>query len=265
MNTKEYILSGIIESYVLGLASEEERAEFEQMCRQYPEVMEARKAFEVSLEQQAMEDAIAPPPEIKEGFLATIKNTDSTSASKVISISADPKIKTSGGWVKYFAAASVILLLGSAFVLFYLYNQNKELKASLQSSQKEMDQFKNELAAMQEGKKLMSDPNVAVVSLTGTEKAPQSSANIYWDSTSSNVYLVVKNMPKLPSNKQYQLWALINGKPKDLGLFDVNDNRVILKMKNVQKAEAFAITIENRGNMGGPSLDQMQSFGKAGL
>jgi len=73
-------------------------------------------------------------------------------------------------------------------------------------------------------------------------------------------------MPKLPSDKQYQLWALIGSSPVDLGLFDLPEsNNVILKMKNTQKADAFAITIENRGNTGGPDLGQLQSMGKAKL
>jgi hypothetical protein len=50
MNVKEYISSGIVESYVLGLASEAERQEFEQNCVQYPEIAQARTAFELSLE-----------------------------------------------------------------------------------------------------------------------------------------------------------------------------------------------------------------------
>ena len=101
---------------------------------------------------------------------------------------------------------------------------------------------------LEEDTRIMKDPNMAVVNMVGTEKAPASSANVYWDSTSQNVYLVVKNMPKLASDKQYQLWALIDGQPKDLGLFDVQDeNKLILKMNNTQKADAFAITIETRG------------------
>jgi anti-sigma-K factor RskA len=98
--------------------------------------------------------------------------------------------------------------------------------------------------------------------MVGTKVAPKSSANIYWDSTSTNVFLVVKNMPKLPSDKQYQLWALIDGKPKDLGVFDATDDKVILKMKNTQKAQAFAITIEKTGGSPSPTLDSMQSLGK---
>ena len=92
--------------------------------------------------------------------------------------------------------------------------------------------------------------------------APRSSANVYWDSARSDVYLVVKNMPKLPSDQQYQLWALIDKKAKDLGVFDATDDKVILKMKNTQKAQAFAITIEKKGGSNSPTLEKMQSMGK---
>ena len=61
MNLKEYIASGIIESYVMGLASEAERAEFEQMCAQYPELVAERRKFEESLEAYTSEQAIRPP------------------------------------------------------------------------------------------------------------------------------------------------------------------------------------------------------------
>jgi anti-sigma-K factor RskA len=108
----------------------------------------------------------------------------------------------------------------------------------------------------------MSDPNTTVVNMVGTQAAPKSSANVYWDSTNTSVYLVVKNMPKLPSNQQYQLWALIDNKPKDLGVFDATDDKVILKMKNTQKAQAFAITIEQKGGSPSPTLQKMQSLGK---
>jgi anti-sigma-K factor RskA len=109
---------------------------------------------------------------------------------------------------------------------------------------------------------VVSDPNALVVNMVGTTVAPRSSANIYWDSANTSVYLVVKNMPKLPSDKQYQLWALIDGKPKDLGVFDATDEKVILKMKNTQKAQAFAITIENKGGSPSPDLKKLQSMGK---
>ena len=90
--------------------------------------------------------------------------------------------------------------------------------------------------------------------MQGTQMSPGSFANIYWDSTSKDVYLLVNNMPKPASDKQYQLWAIIDGKPVDLGVIDekVWDKKLLVQMKNVQNAQAFAITLEPEGGSPAP-------------
>jgi anti-sigma-K factor RskA len=111
----------------------------------------------------------------------------------------------------------------------------------------------------------ISRPGTTVVNMVGTKISPSSSANVYWDSTNSSVYLVVKNMPELPSDKQYQLWALIDNKQKNLGVFDATDTKIILKMDSTKKAQAFAITIEKKGGNPTPTLDSLTSIGKTQL
>jgi anti-sigma-K factor RskA len=256
VNLQDYIASGIIESYVMGLASESERAEFEQLCAQYPELVAQRRKFEEKLEQYASDHAEMPPPEVKVRILEAI-----SIPTKIITME-NSKSPRNAGWLRFVAAASVVLLIG----MFVLYNQtsqqnkdltdtNGRLKEKLDTTQSILDQIVRE-------ESFLKDPNTTVVNMVGTKVAPKSSANVYWDSTNTSVYLVVKNMPRLPSEQQYQLWALIDGKPKDLGVFDATDDKVILKMKNTQKAQAFAITIEQKGGSPSPTLQKMQSLGK---
>jgi hypothetical protein len=47
VDIKAYIESGVIESYVLGMADAQEAAELEQLSRQYPEIRKAIDDFEV--------------------------------------------------------------------------------------------------------------------------------------------------------------------------------------------------------------------------
>ena len=172
--------------------------------------------------------------------------------------------------LRWMAAASIILFVVAGYFAYTFYNQTKELKNANNQLEARVNRTDSILNKMLEEQRIMMDPNIAVVNLVGTTPA-KATANIYWDSTSADVYLVVKNMPQLPSDKQYQLWSIINGpggqlQPNSLGLFDLGDNKkVILKMSNVKKADAFAITIENRGNTGGPNLEQLQSMGKTRL
>ncbi|HEY5966576.1 MAG TPA: anti-sigma factor [Chitinophagaceae bacterium] len=257
MNIKEYISSGVVESYVLGLLTAQERFEFEQYCEAYPELKAARNAFELAIEKQAVENAVAPPANVKEKVFSVIQQKPASNTSKIVSM--EPATRRSSG-LRWMAAASIILFLVTGYFAYTLYNQNKDLNNSLKSLEAKVDQ-------MEEYQKIMSDPNVAVVNMVAMTPA-KASASIYWDSTSSDVYLLIKNMPQLPSDKQYQLWSIINGQngqlqPSSLGLFDAGENqKIILKMSNVKKADAFAITIEKRGNTEGPNLEQLQSMGK---
>lgn len=277
MNEKAHISDGSTELYVLGLASESEKADFEQSSESNPGLVADRRDFEESLENYALANAEVPPVGVKVKIFEAIGTPVSTEISvppqnkasnppKLINFNMENStgsVRSSSGWLRFIAAASVILVIVLAWFVYQSYNQNKDLtnannalKAKLNTTDSILDQIVAE-------QKVVKDPNTTVVNMVGTKVAPKSSANIYWDSTSRNVYLVVKNMPNLPNDKQYQLWALIDGKPKDLGVFDASgDNKVILKMKNTQKAQAFAITIEQKGGSPSPTLDSMQSLGK---
>jgi anti-sigma-K factor RskA len=80
-------------------------------------------------------------------------------------------------------------------------------------------------------------------------------AIVYWDtvSASKDVYLMINNLPQPASDKQYQLWALLNGQPIDLGMIEVKQQRLLYRMKNVQNAQAFAITLEPKGGSDQPT------------
>jgi anti-sigma-K factor RskA len=249
VNLKEYIASGIIESYVMGLASESEKAEFEQMCAQYPELVAERRKFEESLEAYASEQAVRPPLEVKAKILKTITMENS-------------KSPRSSGLLRFVAAAAVILLIGMVVLYYQVNQQNKELA---DSNRQLGDRLNQAEVALNKVVQEISGPSTTVVNMVGTKREPKASANVYWDSTSSNVYLLVKNMPELPSDQQYQLWALIDNKQKNLGVFDAKDKNIILKMDSTKKAQAFAITIEKKGGSPHPTLDSLQSVGKTQL
>ena len=234
---------------MLGLASEEERSEFEKMCEQYPEVLQARIAFELSLEREAKQNAIEPPPFLKEKIFNAIQST-----GKVVNMSSTP-VKRSG-WLKYAVAACLILLAGSLYWNIFLQKQNKKLQANLNASNQMLAQMEKDATAIQ-------GSAIKMVRMDGTSVSPQSYTTIYWDTTSHDVYLMINNLPKPASNEQYQLWAMLNGKPIDMGMLEISEKPLQLyRMKNAQAAQAFAITLEKRGGSPTPSLDKMYVMGK---
>lgn len=264
MNIQEYISSGIIESYILGLANEKETNEFERLCMHHPELVSARISFEEKLEAYVRENAIDPPAYVRLKTSEAIRPFTRDNSSKIVSIQSTTKAAHSGNrLLKYMIAAAVILLIGSAYLLNRFQAQNERIKTANQALLAKVNAKDSLLREIVGEDQLMKGSNMKIVKMEGTSTAPQASASIYWDSTSESVYLVVKNMPKLPDGKQYQLWASVDNKPRNLGVFNATDDKVvILKMKNIRKADAFAITIENKGGNITPSLDKTQATGK---
>ena len=241
---------------MLGLLTAQERFEFEQICAGHPEVKAACEAFELQLEKQAMENAIAPPAELKQ------KISDAVfSAPKNVSVIHEQtpvrKMNTTGaGWIRIAAAACFVLLAGSLWWNMSLRNENRKIQAALDESNNKMAQVEKDAKAMQ------GNPANKMAILTGTKMSPQSSATVYWDTTSHDVFLLVNNLPAPASDQQYQLWALLDGKPIDMGVFEITKKPLQLyQMKNAQAAQAFAITLEKKGGSPTPTMDKMYVVG----
>lgn len=247
MNVKEYIQSGIVESYVLGLATDAERQEFEQVCADYPEVAAARDAFERSLEEQLLAGSVTPPAFIKEKIFQTI--TPAATENGYQQELEETPVRRLNAW-KWVAAASLILLAGAGYWAYTSNEKYQDLVAKQEATEKQLQESTAQLQTLQQEAETLRKP-MQVVSLKGTAEAPQAQTTVYWDTTgaSKDVYMVINNLPQAPSEMQYQLWALLDGKPIDLGVFDfdIRQKKLLVKMKNVQNAQAFAITLERRG------------------
>jgi anti-sigma-K factor RskA len=258
VDTKAYIESGVIESYVLGMADAQEAAELEQLSRQYPEIREAIDGFEIALEKQALAGAMPPPVHVKQQLLSTLE-FEKEERTKTVAF----------GWSRYIATASIILLVASAALNVYFYQQFKSTSTAYQALLTEKNSI---LAANQNIQtktlelyshmQMMSDPAVTKVSMAGVAGKEGNLATVFWDNNSKDVYLLPNKLAQAPSDKQYQLWAIVDGKPVDAGM--ITDCAGLCKMKNIPKSTMFAITLEPKGGSASPHLDQMYVAGKVG-
>ncbi|GAB4093855.1 anti-sigma factor [Flaviaesturariibacter terrae] len=263
MNIKEYISSGIIESYVLGLATDAERQEFEALCRQYPELVAARDRFEQELEGQMLADAPAPPVFLKERVLGALSTPAEPSAADGVARPA--QVRPINSW-KWAAAACALLAAGAIWWALSNNSRLNSLERSIarnDSLRQQLADTRSQLARIQNEAEALRNPNMKMTALQSVPSAPtKSHVTVFWDTTSKDVYLMIQNLPAPAQNQQYQLWALIDKKPVDLGVFELRQDRLMVKMKNVQNAQAFAITLEPKGGSPSPTLQNMYVYGE---
>ncbi len=86
LSSKEYIESGILELYILGITSEDETKAVEMMASSDPAIIQEIVLIRESLEGYAMANAIDPNPIIKPFLLATIDYTERLKDGEPVSV-----------------------------------------------------------------------------------------------------------------------------------------------------------------------------------
>jgi anti-sigma-K factor RskA len=261
VNIVEYISSGILEAYALGELTEQERVVVEKNLAQYPELRTELQRVEEVQEALLMQAAIAPRKAVKESLFQKIDTQQSE--AKIVSLQADQ----SNFWRFAVAASVTIAIIASYFAYDYRtkwmnsQGQLTELIAQNQRVAQDYNQVNQRLDKIESDLKIVDNPDFKRVVMKGTEGAPESMAYVYWNESTKEVYLSVQSMRALAQENQYQLWAIIDGKPVDAGVFDTN-LAGLLKMKAIGNgAGAFAVTVEPRGGKASPSLETMQVVG----
>jgi anti-sigma-K factor RskA len=263
VNIVEYISSGILETYALGELTEQERVEVERNLAQYPELRAELQRVEEAQEALLMQMAIAPRKVVKENLFQKIEVQKPD--AKVVSLQSNQS--TSGVWRFAVAASVSIAIVASYFAFDYRskwinsQGQLTELIAQNQRVAQDYNTVNQRLDKIESDLKIVDNPNFQRVVMKGTEGAPESMAYVYWNESTKEVYLSIQSMRTLTQENQYQLWAIIDGKPVDAGVFDT-DLAGLLKMKAIGNgAAAFAVTVEPRGGKAAPTLETLQVVG----
>jgi len=269
VDIKAYIQSGIIESYVLGMTTAGESAVLEELRVTYPEIEEAINEFSAGLEEKAFENAVTPPPAIKLGVMTAIKKEylteDIKQARQVPPQPAVVPISTRSS-LRFVAAAAVILLIASGVLNIFFYKQyrekNEDYEALLSERQTLLannEVYQTQLKEWQVAAAMIGDSNMAMIKMRSTNEK-DNAATVFWNTKNKDVFVMVNKLPEPKTGKQYQLWAMVDGKPVDARVLNPSCSSVC-KMKNIPRAEAFAITLEKEGGSPVPNLKAIYVIG----
>ena len=274
MNSKEYISSGILESYILGHASPEEAGILECVMKNNTEVREAFEEAQKTFEMLATAQAVTPPNDLKSKIWDRIQQQEkvelpvekpiipiqtNVQQSPVKTEIRETKSEKKGNWKNFAIAASLLFLVSTGANLYWM-NSQSELKEEM-ANMKNENQSKNlAMQNMQQKLDVVANPDMKKIVLAGVEKHPEAKATVLWDANSKDVYLSVNNLPKAPEGMQYQLWAIEDGKPVSAGMYS-EDKDMKIALANITKAQAFAITLEKKGGSEAPTMENMYVMG----
>ena len=276
MKKEEFISSGLLELYVLGSLSNEELSLVNDMLAQYPELNAEVMRIENDLIRLAESQVPKPSAKIKNSIFDAIDALEESDdmvekeeiETKVLEMPIPVKEKSSLTML-LMVAASLALLIVSAFFNYIQYQEIKSARQTIASLNQEKEVLANDLSTFKtsiesaENKiAVLRDTANVTIPMKGLDISPSSLALIHWNKYTNETFIDIASLPEAPTDMQYQLWAIVDGVPVDLGVFDVlNSTGAIQKMKTVGNPQAFAVTLEKSGGSPAPTMENMYVLG----
>lgn len=276
MNIPDYIASGILESYALGTVSDQERREVECLSGIYPEVRQELDRLTLALENYALLHSVEPPADLQARIRArlTVNEAPVTPPAtadtdgRVVPLHRERPI-FQGAWIAA-AAIGLVLITFAYYLISQLrteQSQNNQVAAANIRLQTELSQLRRQRQHDAELLAILRQPGLETVRLAAAKpNGSRADVFVYWNRPKQLVTLEIESLPELASNQQYQLWALVDGKPIDAGVFSDRAQPLALQRTNraIPSADQFAITVEKAGGSPTPTLSALVAVGKVG-
>jgi Anti-sigma-K factor rskA len=263
LNEQAYIASGAIEACILGIASVEEVDYYNEMRSNSEAVKAYADSFELSLEAHHISNNFLEPK--KDLFAAIQHKIDTTKEADnapVISIAPKVAMHSKSIWKQYGVAASIALLLGSTIFNVILTQKVKSLQTQVTDLAK--NNTKNSPVINTNAQfAFLKEPTITPIAMYGVGSHGICKCSIYLDATTNKAYFITHHLFNPGPNNDYQLWAMVNGKPISAGIVTLNDDKSPILIENIPAgATGFYLTLEKKGGATKPTMEQMYLNGQ---
>ncbi|WP_338039026.1 anti-sigma factor [Maribacter litopenaei] len=104
---------------------------------------------------------------------------------------------------------------------------------------------------------VLNNPSTRKYNVNGNKKAKELKAVAYINPVKKLSYINVSNLPNLPENQCFRMWAEVNGEMLNLGIIEeAGDSQKLLALPYAENAMGY-ITIEPKGGNQIPTVDNI--------
>lgn len=268
MKTNELISSGILEAYVMRVATPDEIRLVEESLHD-PLVAQEIREIEESLADLSLKLDKPVPAKVKADLDKLLFGAEVNEVEPVVSEPKVIQLESRNSGFKWLGAAASVALVVSLGLNGYQYMSNQEMKnkmAEMESANTvlagEVKVVKQDLTFYGAVADFFQKGDIKTINLAAVPNR-EGSAIVYCDMQSGKVAIKSKSLPALSNEYQYQLWALVDGKPVDLGMIpnDSVGKDQLAMLKSIKGMQAFAITKEVYGGKPQPTMEELVVMG----
>ncbi|MCW5519625.1 anti-sigma factor [Aureitalea sp. L0-47] len=251
----DIIESGMLERYLLGELSKDEVIEIEAALSRDSSLRAQLDQLEQDLETMAIENALTPPENVKQ---AVFRELQMNSDEKIIKIKPLKPVRT---YTAIAASIAALFMLSS----FWLYQKMNGIQEDLRVVKEqnnllleEKDNLQKDIEATNKWLSAVNSAETEKLIMKGNDLLPEATAISYVNHSEKTVILNASGLPELPADKDYQLWADVEGEMIDMGVIPKKSEMIV--MTYIEDAESLNITIEPAGGNDHPTVSNLISF-----
>jgi len=251
LDINNYISSGILEQYVLGTLTQEERLEVERLSEKHLIIKQEILEISNSFEKYARAHQIQVDP--------GVENTIFSNLPDKISSGTAPQNEISDQVNKAWKYSSIFFMLSCVAGCFILLNQKETIENSRILLEKNSVSCDSLIQTEKEKVRIYANlvsPQTKNLTLAPADKYGESGLKLYYNKDEKSNTLQWINAPGLEKGKVYQLWYFgEDGVPNPLETFD--EKNVLIQLSYIEDAKMYAFTIEPEGGSRVPTMDNL--------
>ncbi len=239
-----FLDTDLLEKYLLGSTSLEESQQVERYIAMYPEVRKTYDELQENLEAFAKMHALKTPEGLKTKILVRIRAQQAGRRK-----------------FRRYAIAATLAALVFAGSSYFFWNQSQNLQQENTIVNNKIKTLEADMRSQLEDVRnqfiVLNNPSTRKYMVNGNKKARELKAVAYINPVKKLSYINVRNLPNLPEDKCYQMWAEVNGEMVNLGVIkEFEDKDKLLALPYAEKAISY-ITIEPKGGNDTPTVQNI--------
>lgn len=211
---------------------------------------------------------IQPRPELRQRTLSAILGAEAAPERPRTPLAMPPRPEIAPRrapvWPQWLAAAAALVAVASLAGLLSTraeLSRMRETLAAWQARVAEAEQStlsaRAELVTHRQALEVMTADDLLQVSLKGVAPAARAEAKVFLSRARNTLIFSARDLPPLPADRTYQLWAIADGKPISAGVFAADASgrgQLIAQLAGLTSTPAaLAVTVEPRGGVPSPT------------
>lgn len=251
MDKQQFLASGLLEQYVLGLTDQEESVVVEKWLRKHPDLQKEVDAMHEALEQYSLAQGIKPPSGLRSKIMRDIEANETEQLLQV-EPPASP-VSPRRSWTAYlWPVAATIALVFTLIRNNGLGHDLRSTRAELAQTQYDCEEESRQFQAF------LQHSATQKITLPGVTEGTSVAVVVYWNPEQKLAFLDMSTLPTSPNpEKQFQIWADVEGEMINLGLLQQGERDTLQPIAYLNNAESLNITLEPLGGSPHPHVQDL--------